>query len=346
MALEKSEQKGVVILCMTTMMLLFSYKKDVENSEFMECLNQMSSGHSHVRRTIEQCVPHHELLEEQMKRQTGKAALNRTAMSLLAAYNYGRYAIVTVEAQGWYGREVYCRYLDANLRETEPAIRTVVFPEFIVYCCGLERAAHMSITQTVDEAVVLTAPVMQNQERHYKYDVSLCLAPIYGKNSVWLLLAEMIEYYKLQGIEHFFLYVKDMEAYSKRDCLYKNRNFSRFLLFGDLDERLTPVGNITVAEFISRAMVENPRCGALSFEPRWVIRSSEPPVVYQGEDTLRKHLPMIVFQNTSTPPLVRGDTAKYALDPNKVILAWVHDVKIFVPYFESCNVTSQSAYIR
>ncbi|EYC29171.1 hypothetical protein Y032_0006g2823 [Ancylostoma ceylanicum] len=95
-----------------------------------------------------------------------------------------------------------------------------------------------------------------------------------------------------------------------------------------------------------RAMVENPRCGALSFEPRWVIRSSEPPVVYQGEDTLRKHLPMIVFQNTSTPPLVRGDTAKYALDPNKVILAWVHDVKIFVPYFESCNVTSQSAYIR
>ncbi|EYC29172.1 hypothetical protein Y032_0006g2824 [Ancylostoma ceylanicum] len=284
MALEKSEQKGVVILCMTTMMLLFSYKKDVENSEFMECLNQMSSGHSHVRRTIEQCVPHHELLEEQMKRQTGKAALNRTAMSLLAAYNYGRYAIVTVEAQGWYGREVYCRYLDANLRETEPAIRTVVFPEFIVYCCGLERAAHMSITQTVDEAVVLTAPVMQNQERHYKYDVSLCLAPIYGKNSVWLLLAEMIEYYKLQGIEHFFLYVKDMEAYSKRllddyvnsgdaevvyfkshdnrndklwqlvgveDCLYKNRNFSRFLLFGDLDERLTPVGNITVAEFIS-----------------------------------------------------------------------------------------------
>ncbi|KIH67680.1 hypothetical protein ANCDUO_01987 [Ancylostoma duodenale] len=130
------------------------------------------------------------------------------------------------------------------------------------------------------------------------------------------------------------------------DCLYKNRNLSRYLLFGDLDERLTPIANFTIAEYISNAMVENPRCGALSFDPRWVIRTSTPPTVYQGKNTLRKHLPMLVFHNTSAPPLQQGDTAKYALDPNKVILAWVHDVRIFVPGFKNCNVCNQNAYIR
>ncbi|KIH46547.1 hypothetical protein ANCDUO_23400 [Ancylostoma duodenale] len=48
-----------------------------------------------------------------------------------------------------------------------------------------------------------------------KYTLSLCLAPMYGDfERKWLLLAEVVEHYKLQGVEHFYFYIKDIDSYS------------------------------------------------------------------------------------------------------------------------------------
>lgn len=80
---------------------------------------------------------------------------------------------------------MYCRYLNANLSEIEPPIRTVVFPEFVVYCCGRTQAAYMSVTQAIDEAIVLTAAVEQKtkQSKNIHSFLKLHLTSTYFRHS-------------------------------------------------------------------------------------------------------------------------------------------------------------------
>ncbi|KAJ1358298.1 hypothetical protein KIN20_016700 [Parelaphostrongylus tenuis] len=44
---------------------------------------------------------------------------------------------------------------------------------------------------------------------------SVCLAPIYDTMPQWLLLAEFIEHHKLQGVTYFYIYIKEMEGYTR-----------------------------------------------------------------------------------------------------------------------------------
>lgn len=43
---------------------------------------------------------------------------------------------------------------------------------------------------------------------------------MYGNETKWLLLVELIEHYKLQGVEHFYLYLKHLDAYTLRVSAY------------------------------------------------------------------------------------------------------------------------------
>lgn len=42
---------------------------------------------------------------------------------------------------------------------------------------------------------------------------------MYDDESKWLMLAEVIEHYKLQGVDHFYLYVKDYDNYTYKVCV-------------------------------------------------------------------------------------------------------------------------------
>ncbi|KAK6752536.1 hypothetical protein RB195_003762 [Necator americanus] len=106
---------------------------------------------------------------------------------------------------------------------------------------------------------------------------------MYDGESKWLMLAEVVEHYKLQGIEHFYLYVKDYDNYTYKlindyvrsgdaeviffrternrpgnewqpvgiqDCLQRSRHHSRYVIFSDLDERLTPNGKFHLNGYV------------------------------------------------------------------------------------------------
>ncbi|KIH49993.1 hypothetical protein ANCDUO_19931, partial [Ancylostoma duodenale] len=113
----------------------------------------------------------------------------------------------TVEAilkwQCFSREEVYCRYFIKNKTEIEPPINNA-------------HAGYMSITESVDEVVTQVVPILNRIVDNPKYTLSLCLSPLYGNESKWMLLVELIEHYKLQGVEHFYVYIKGMDDYSQK----------------------------------------------------------------------------------------------------------------------------------
>lgn len=50
----------------------------------------------------------------------------------------------------------------------------------------------------------------------YQHNVSFCLAPIYGKEPKWLHFAELVEHYKLQGVNKFFIYIREIGEYDMK----------------------------------------------------------------------------------------------------------------------------------
>ncbi|VDM69100.1 unnamed protein product [Strongylus vulgaris] len=74
----------------------------------------------------------------------------------------------------------------------------------------------MSISLNVDDVVNFTTAVLDRTLDNPQYELALCLAPIYDNETKWLMLAELFEHYKLQGVEHFYLYIKDIDNYSRK----------------------------------------------------------------------------------------------------------------------------------
>ncbi|VDN21341.1 unnamed protein product [Cylicostephanus goldi] len=199
-----------------------------------------------------------------------------TNLTLVAAYAFQSYSVVIIEANGWYGQKVYCHYYDINWNKLDSPVESMVFPEFAVHCCRHPRAFYMAISKNKDEKLSLRVPVIDRT-------VDMCLAPLYGNESKWLLFAELIEHYKLQGVQHFYIYVKDIDDYSRlliddyeksgeieviyfkkeqdrpamdwqivgvMDCLQRSRHHSRYAIFTDLDERIMALGNQTLVDYI------------------------------------------------------------------------------------------------
>lgn len=47
-----------------------------------------------------------------------------------------------------------CRYFDDSYKELGPQVGSVVFPNFVVYCCSRSSAAYMSVTLGPTEEIV------------------------------------------------------------------------------------------------------------------------------------------------------------------------------------------------
>ncbi|VDK55054.1 unnamed protein product [Cylicostephanus goldi] len=116
------------------------------------------------------------------------------------------------------GAEVaaYCRYLDMEWRDVNSPLLTLVYPNNAVHCCNHPNATHMSVTAGPQDKLTDAVKILDKRPGDVIYTTSLCLPPIYGNESKWLMLAEMVEHYRLQGLDHFYLYVKEIDDYSKK----------------------------------------------------------------------------------------------------------------------------------
>ncbi|CAJ0603178.1 unnamed protein product [Cylicocyclus nassatus] len=296
---------------------------------------------------------------------------------VIAAYDYSEYSVVTTDAIGWYGRVVYCRYMDENNQEIGESARSIVFPESVVHCCSRNGTAYMTVTKDADGAVEQLVQLIDRKHDAPKYYLSLCLAPIYGSQRKYLVLVELFEHLKLQGVEHFYLYVKEIDKYSQTliddyireeqaevislpteheiifcpqlvaaaDCLHRSRHHSRYVLFSDLDERFFSPKGYTLESFVREKLQSAPGRGAMRFTSRWVLRTPPPQSDYEGEKTLKQHLPMLVFHNSSAVPNVRI-VQKLVLDPRKVLNIYVHHVEAYYPGYEGYEVPFQEMHIR
>ncbi|KAK6039061.1 hypothetical protein COOONC_23434 [Cooperia oncophora] len=242
---------------------------------------------------IRSCVPFYDLMQKHIKEGTGRRQQPFLSMTLVGAYVFPDYSVVTTEADGRFGQAVYCRYLDVNLKEITPAVESVVFPEFTVYCCRRSQAHYMSITTTKGEEINQTIQ---------EYTLSMCVKPMYGSDTKFLLFAEYIEHYKLQGlIKH---YVKSGEAevvyfrekqdrpsiewhlVGTQDCIHRSRHHSNYTIYADLDERILPTDtNTTLSAYTTKIMTEKPNIGMIRFVTQYVLKNGTDPVVYERSST-------------------------------------------------------------
>ncbi|EYC00570.1 hypothetical protein Y032_0114g420 [Ancylostoma ceylanicum] len=304
-------------------------------------------------------------MRNHLKYGLGRNRLRYTTSSLIGVYAYESYSIVTTDGDGWFGRKVFCRYYDKNWVELLPTVESVVFPEYTVHCCKHPEARFMSISEEMFDAVHEKVPVLDRSAVNPKYTLTFCLAPVYGRGSNWLLLAELVEHYKLQGVEHFYFYFKDIDEYSRelvesyvktgevetvflreendragnewqlagvQDCVHRNRHYSRYSIFADLDERIMALGNSTLADYVLATMSAEANVALLKFASRFVMRTRKPPMVYEGEKTLDEHLPTLIFHNTTSLSLMH---LKSIVDCKRVLAMGVHTSKsLFAGYRE------------
>ncbi|VDK48814.1 unnamed protein product [Cylicostephanus goldi] len=232
--------------------------------------------------------------------------------------------------------------------ELTPATMSVVFPEFTTYCCKRKGAYYMSITENISDDIVDMVPVVGRTDKHFKYNLSMCVKPMYGMDTKFLLFAEFVEHYKLQGVQHFYVYVKDLDNYTKKVILRISKSkkrvkqkiwqHSRYVIFADLDERILPLRNLTLKQLISlvsivfcrNEMKSRPACGMMRFVTQWILKTGANPNIYE----------VLQLQKTSSYACL----SKHIV--SCVFLMWVHHVEIYFPTFEGYEVPATDAVIR
>lgn len=60
---------------------------------------------------------------------------------------------------------VYCRYLDHVRRETGEAFKSIVFPEYTVYCPVCKEAQYMSLSNTLNETIQHSVPIVSRTQK-------------------------------------------------------------------------------------------------------------------------------------------------------------------------------------
>ncbi|KAL6729195.1 hypothetical protein Aduo_000272 [Ancylostoma duodenale] len=219
----------------------------------------------------------------------------------------------------------------------------------------------MSLSDTPTEPYEFPVPITDRTQPEPTHFFSVCLAPIYGTEPKWLLLAELVEHYKLQGATYFYVYSKYMDEYSRillddyvrtgeaeaiilhdrfwrkdyrwqSECLTRARGRSHWVAFIDLDERLTPTDYPgTLTDYLKN--ITDEKIGGIQFRQRWILKNETLPAEYKDKDQVSKWMPTWRYHNTSHvgPP---GHTAKCIVDPKKALIMNVHYLdKFFKEYW-------------
>ncbi|CAI5448604.1 unnamed protein product [Caenorhabditis angaria] len=302
---------------------------------------------------------------------------------LLSAFEFPNEISIVHTNRDITGATLWCRYFDENSTEISFPQKSFTFPIYLVNCPkvpGTQRVSLSVFENSTDFDFPI--PLVQRDEVDYgaeKYEFSMCVSPIYGKEPKWLMISELIEHYKLQGVSHFYFYIHLIDQYSRaileeyqktgeitvvnllekydrgvsdwqivqyRDCQLRAKFESRWALFADLDERILMTGYPgTILNYL-RDLKNAQNIGAVVFRQRWILKTETMPEKYVNDSHLLSWLPTLRWHNTSSvgPP---GHTVKTIADPRKVYEAWVHYPKRYYPgQHESHDVKPEDGYVR
>ncbi|ETN70473.1 hypothetical protein NECAME_04896 [Necator americanus] len=265
------------------------------------------------------------------------------------------------------------REIDGAMPKCVPHSELMI-DEILLHCCTQHDAVYMSVTLSPTENIVKFVNVTERKPGALKYNMSVCLAPLYGNESKWMYLVQLFEHYKLQGVVHFYVYIYQIDEYSEKllldyekteevelvyfdgndrrpaknwqfvalqDCIGRSKHESKFVTMQDLDELLMSTQKRTLLEFANERL-RGP-VASVSVYPYIIIRTSDPPAVYEGMETLLKHLPALIFQNSSARTY--KFRTKPIFKPATVIGVLVHWVYLFEPGYTSYNSTMDEVFI-
>ncbi|CAL2044428.1 unnamed protein product [Caenorhabditis brenneri] len=288
-------------------------------------------------------------------------------VSTLYAYEFEHEITVTLTSWDFIGYRVFCRYLNENDEEIGQPTESFTYPEYIVNC--RKRKGTKKIGLSVEKYGDFQALQLINRMlEEPKYELSMCIATIYGDEPKWLMFIEMIEHYKLQGVQHFYLHIHHAFDYDLKvindyvrtgevevhyllerdrrtdnhwhmvniaDCLIWSRGESKWTIFADLDERIIMTNySGTILDYVREVSVD--QIGSLQFRQQWVLKTELMPEMFQGKDNIIDWMPTHRWHNSTGigPP---GHTTKCIVDTSKVFIMFIHYVTEFFPgddYYE------------
>ncbi|CAJ0606904.1 unnamed protein product [Cylicocyclus nassatus] len=300
-------------------------------------------------------------------------------LAIFSAHKYQGNVTVILSSYGYMMRRLFCRFFDKEQVEIFPPRQITVFPEFTARCGSYEKASFVAVTLNDDEKVGKSEMQRIEEPRagqqHY---FSVCLAPLWGNSPKWLMLIEFIEYYLLQGAQHFYIYKQNADILTEavlrtyinegiievieineetnclkrhrcrhemqlQDCTYRSRGRSKWVATVDLDERISMNSGKDLKNFIKS--VDKESYGELRFRCRWVLRQAEAPTdptLWRSEGA---QIPMAIWHNTSHVAPV-NHTSKSIIQPLKVEGMSVHQVLRFSPDADAFLVPSETAVVR
>uniref|UniRef100_A0A8R1E3Q9 Glycosyltransferase family 92 protein n=1 Tax=Caenorhabditis japonica TaxID=281687 RepID=A0A8R1E3Q9_CAEJA len=257
--------------------------------------------------------------------------------------------------------KVYCRYVDEKGLEIGDSDLRFEFPNYIVNCRKRKNATKigLSVEKTAD---FQSKPLIDRTRNAKKYDLAMCLSPLYGDEPKWLLFIEAIEHYKLQGVQHFYVYLFNVSAYDAHvidgyvksgevevhwlgppdnrpdfhwqlphiaDCLLRSRE-ATWTIFGDLDEKFLPQQHATLRQLLDGLIVNDPQIGAVRFRQQFVLKSERMPEKFENLEQVTSWLPILRW-NLTTGVTGRGYASKCIIRSEKVMRMDIHDVGVFYP---------------
>ncbi|WKY05173.1 hypothetical protein Q1695_005863 [Nippostrongylus brasiliensis] len=187
---------------------------------------------------------------------------------------------------------------------------SAVYPEYAVHCCKRPQAIYLGISEE-EIPPISYVPITDRTAKEAKYKLSHCLTLPAGERAVWLLLAELVEYYKVLGVEYFYIYVEDIDDYSQKvlksyvesndaevirfptdndvdfqfvamqECLYRSRQHSRWVAFGDINDRFSMRGRAILLDVVYDAAASNDSVAALRFQSNYEFQKWSPPSEYK-----------------------------------------------------------------
>ncbi|KIH47118.1 hypothetical protein ANCDUO_22826, partial [Ancylostoma duodenale] len=137
---------------------------------------------------------------------------------IFSAHSHHGNITIILASYGYMMRRLFCRLFDDQKQEILPAAQSVVFPEFTVRCPASESARFAAVSLNADDdvPVVEMHSIEPASSKNLKLSgkqhfFSVCMAPLWGNAPKWLMLIEFVEYYLLQGAEHFFIYKQHVD---------------------------------------------------------------------------------------------------------------------------------------
>ncbi|CAI5451233.1 unnamed protein product [Caenorhabditis angaria] len=309
-------------------------------------------------------------------------------LQILATYAYKDHYSAVLAIPRKMGTKVFCRYIDQNGTEIGKPMESVIYPFFVVYCSRRNDTTILAITMTENDPINTdnSKLLIRRKFKEYQHHTAFCLAPIYGKEPKWLHFVELVEHYKLQGITHFFIYIREIsdydykivESYEKSgeveviripdtnkdviaqqlmavaDCLLRSRTFAKWSIFADIDERLIMTDPMnTIDKYLRNFKDES--IGSIAFPQRWIMKRDLLPEKFENDDQVVNKLPTRAWHETSAPGMKGNPVcmveqincwAKDIVNNEKVIRMLVHEVKEFYPGYKDLFLDHKIGYIR